>query len=67
MYIAAKTSYIVVFHIAFELGLRHLCAGTPRAGMESLATGVRFTRAARDPFHKASEALEELRKAPLSL
>ena len=67
MYIAAKTSYIVVFHIAFELGLRHVCAGTPRAGMDSLARCARFTRAARDPFHKASEELEELRKARPSL
>ena len=60
-------SFIVVFYCPIELGLHHLCAGTPRAGMDSLARGVRFTRAARDPFHKASEALEELRKAPLSL
>ena len=60
-------SYIVLFYRAFELGLRHVCVGTPRAGMDTLARCVRFTRAARDPFHKASEALEELRKAPLSL
>jgi len=60
-------SFFVVFYWAFELDLRHLCAGTPRAGMDTLAKGVRFTRAACDAFHKASEALEELRKAPLSL
>ena len=52
-------SYIVVFYWAFELDLRHLCAGTARAGMDSLATSVRFTRAARAGFHNATAALEE--------
>ena len=42
-----------------SLGKMSLRSGTPRAGVDSLARGVRFTRAARYRFHKATPALEE--------